>query len=533
MTLKVENNLKERIRRIKKGFRLSKKLYGAYKREIFVLIPIGLLQGLFGALGIGALVPLFSLVLQKGVGQDNIVSRILSTALAYFHLVPSVPLMLSIVVLFSILKAVANFLFKNLGVRLVARYEARMRRELYEYSLAADWPYLLRQKIGYLENTLMTDVGRTFVLFSLIISFLNSVTSLLLYIIIAFGISPSITFFALMGGVVLLLCYRPFLARMYRYGREAMGVNKQIAHEVNENGAGLKIIKAMHLEKEMTEAGARFFTEYQGIRIKSGRLKVLAGILLQPLTLIAVSVFFAYSYNRPAFDLAMFLAVMYLIQQVFTFIDKIQDALNDMNNALPFAQNVLTFETALKKNRERDEGMHPFSFEKEIAFRNVMFSHGARKVLDNVNLSFAKGGIYGIIGPSGVGKTTLADLLLRLFRANEGDILVDGTPLANIQLGEWRTHIGYVAQEIFLKNTSIEENISFFNPSLTKEDIRTAARMANILDVIDTLPDGFETIVGERGVTLSAGQRQRIVLARILARAMRKHYVAKRDFFFK
>ena len=126
--------------------------------------------------------------------------------------------------------------------------------------------------------------------------------------------------------------------------------------------------------------------------------------------------------------------------------------------------------------------------------------------------------MVGLIGPSGAGKTTIVDLLLRLFRPNSGELLIDGANIDELDKKSWHKNIGYVSQDIFLLNDTIENNIRFYNNALNHKDIVEATRSANIYDFIETLPDKFQTLVGERGIQLSGGQRQRIVLARILAR---------------
>ena len=177
------------------------------------------------------------------------------------------------------------------------------------------------------------------------------------------------------------------------------------------------------------------------------------------------------------------------------------------------------FKGILDEHREVSTvGVVPFYFERELTFKDVSFSYGeGKQVLSKVNFSIMKGETIGLIGPSGAGKTSVADLLLRLFKPNEGDILIDGKPINVISTESWRRHIGYVAQDVFLLNASIEENIRFYRPELSRDAIIKAAKQANIYDFILGLPAGFDTITGDRGVMLSGGQRQRIALARALA----------------
>jgi ABC-type multidrug transport system fused ATPase/permease subunit len=187
--------------------------------------------------------------------------------------------------------------------------------------------------------------------------------------------------------------------------------------------------------------------------------------------------------------------------------------------SIPYAQNIEVFKGMLDEHREVSvNGVAPFYFDWELEFKNISFSYGAGKeVLSKVNFSIMKGETIGLIGPSGAGKTSVADLLLRLFKPDEGEILIDGKPNTTISTESWRRHIGYVAQDVFLLNASIEENIRFYRPEISREAIIEATKQANIYDFILGLPAGFDTITGDRGVMLSGGQRQRIALARALA----------------
>jgi ABC-type multidrug transport system fused ATPase/permease subunit len=168
---------------------------------------------------------------------------------------------------------------------------------------------------------------------------------------------------------------------------------------------------------------------------------------------------------------------------------------------------------------EKLEGKNNFSFEKELTFEEISFAYtNGTLVLDEISLSVRKGEMTSIIGPSGAGKTTIFDLILRLLSPQQGKIIIDGVNISTIGLKEWRKNIGYVPQDIFLISSSIKNNIRFYNPHVSDEEIIEAARQANILEFIENLPQGFDTEVGERGVKLSGGQRQRIIIARALAR---------------
>ena len=126
--------------------------------------------------------------------------------------------------------------------------------------------------------------------------------------------------------------------------------------------------------------------------------------------------------------------------------------------------------------------------------------------------------MVGLIGPSGAGKTTVFDMVLRLLEPTKGALVLDGVPVSNIDINVWRKHIAYVPQDIFLINGTVRDNIRFFDENISDEDVTEAAKKAYIYKMIEKLPKSFDTEVGERGIMLSAGQRQRIAIARALAR---------------
>jgi len=151
-----------------------------------------------------------------------------------------------------------------------------------------------------------------------------------------------------------------------------------------------------------------------------------------------------------------------------------------------------------------------------IELSNVNFSYGRGSVLEDVSISIPAGRITTFVGESGSGKTTIADLILGLFIPDSGQIFIDGIDLNKIDMEKWRTTIGYVPQEVLMFNDTIEANIILGDQTLTRADVRRALELSGLLDFVDSLTDGVETLVGERGMMISGGQRQRLALARAL-----------------
>jgi ABC-type multidrug transport system fused ATPase/permease subunit len=153
-----------------------------------------------------------------------------------------------------------------------------------------------------------------------------------------------------------------------------------------------------------------------------------------------------------------------------------------------------------------------------IDLQNVGFAYDERMVLQDISLHIGAGQWIGIVGPSGAGKTTLTGLILRLFDPSSGQLMLDGRPYAEHDLTDLRGQMAFVSQEPVLYDMSVHDNICFGLEGIPEESVRAAATKANALEFIDALPEGFQTLIGERGVRLSGGERQRITLARAFLR---------------
>jgi subfamily B ATP-binding cassette protein MsbA len=155
-------------------------------------------------------------------------------------------------------------------------------------------------------------------------------------------------------------------------------------------------------------------------------------------------------------------------------------------------------------------------FAKQIKFQNVNFSYGDEPVLENINLDIERGSMVALVGPSGAGKSTLTDLVMRFYDPTSGSIELDGVNLKELNVEAFRRLYGVVNQENLLFNATIGKNISYGRDGVSQEQIEIAAEIANAAKFIEDIPEGYETIVGDRGIRLSGGQRQRVAIARAI-----------------
>src|SRR3989338_7242574 len=506
------------IRKFHKIYTIAKRLYAGYGSRFFAMSVLGFLNAFLEGVGVSILVPLFTLIVGKGVAEESVVSKYADRLFSFINFEPTIHGLLALIVVMFVLKALSLWFSEYLNVKLIADYEKKERAGLYLTTLKAKWSYLSKQKIGELENVLMVDLSNSVEFMKQVISIVFDIITFAVYAFFSLAISKTVALSTLVAGVLIFFLFRPFVSKSKLYSKQFSVHRKEVAHRVNENIIGLKTIKSLHLEDEFSEASSDLFEKLRVIKIKHYLARLFTKVALEPLGIFFIAGAFLISYNRPGFNLAVFAAVVYLTQRIFIYVEKMQASLHTINSFTPYAQNLISFLEKVNENKEVDGGKILFSFKDRIDFRNVSFSYDKKgKVLDEVNLSVSKGEFVAIMGTSGGGKSTLVDLLLRLYEPDSGEITMDGKNISEYRLFEWRRKTGYVSQEMFLKNDTIRNNINFYE-NYSDADIIQALRDANIYEFISTLPEGLETKAGERGTRFSVGQRQRVVLARVLAR---------------
>lgn len=499
--------------------KLSSRAFKQYRKRLVLIFVLSILSGLSGGIGIGAIIPLFSLAISELAGEENRIAEIIRHTFEFLHLPFNLPFLVIFIVALFVIKGVINFFTKYINDKAVAEYERITRRDLVGKLFNSKWPYLMEQKLGYMERVIMNDVfvsSRILINIRILILYL---TSFLMYAIIAFNISVSITIITAISGALLVLVFKPIFYKTRRVAKELADTEKLVTHHISESILGAKTIKAFATENQVIKKGDEYFNKLKKARIKTALYIYSVSAVFEPMAFIFVAVVFFFYFKSPNFNIVAFGAIAYLIQKMFAFVQSTQSSIHRINEAVPFLQTVLSFRSSALADKEESMGALSFEFKREIRFRDINFAYNDRMpVLNNVTFAIEKGEMVGLIGASGAGKTTIADMLLRLFQPRSGEILMDDKNISEFNVRNWRKKIGYVSQDVFLLNDSINNNIKFYDDSITENDIIKAAKAAHIYDFIEKLPQGFETNMGERGLKLSGGQKQRIALARVIAR---------------
>jgi len=344
-------------------------------------------------------------------------------------------------------------------------------------------------------------------------------SSLVVYATVAIIMNPFVAIVTLIGGIIFFVLFQPLFARTRRYAKENIEINKKVAHDVNESVLGMKTIKALGAENILIQQTVKIFEKLRAVKVRQILAKSATTVAIQPMSILFVLGIFVVSFLSGEFNFAVFAVTIFLIDRIFVYVDRMQNLMHIIADALPYGEHVLRVRAELAEfTAPRTDGV-PFLFSKDLAFHQVSFAYDQKQpVLSAISFSIPRGSFFAVVGASGAGKTTLVDLMLRLLSPRDGSITIDGVSIADVDLSLWHAKVGYVAQEPFLMNATIEENIRFYDQNITDEDIAYAIRGAHLTDVVAKLPNGINSNVGERGTALSGGERQRVALARVLAR---------------
>lgn len=498
-----------------KVFGLARRAYRAYTKEILILAGFGFLSGILEGIGINAVIPLLSFIVEGSAPATDAISSGIRSLFGFLGVDFAPKFLLGFIVLLFCGKAVIALILNYIQSRITADYMARTRRAVFRASSRASWRHLIGQKSGYLETIAMVDVPAATNMLLLLSTMVTMVTGLVIYLVVAFNISPPVTLATFTLGATIVIVFSPLMHWVRSLSGKRASLNREATHDIGEALAGIKIIKAFDVEEKAEARVAELFERIKRLAIRIQFFQTAAVLVVPPIGILYIALIFGLAFRTHFISLAALPAIVYLIYRISLYIQQLQSSLQAVSEYTPHLSAVLGFEQGARANEERDHGKKPFAFEGELRFDTVSFSYTDAPMLDEVSFSIKKGAMVGIIGPSGAGKTTTVDLLLRLLAPSTGSITLDGTLVGDITLASWRKNVCYVSQDVFTMRGSIRENIAFYR-DVSDEEIMKAAQKAHIDAFIKKSPQGLDTAIGDRGVTLSAGERQRLSIARAL-----------------
>jgi ATP-binding cassette subfamily C protein len=475
------------------------------------LVTASMIEGI----GLISLVPLLLVTTDSGGGKPSPLLDVAREVLAYFGLSLTAGPLIIFFVATLVLTAALNFLAMQYVGTAIAGFSARLRLEIVRNLFQARWSYLVRHPVGRMANAI-GQAGQAGQAYQLAATFLAQSVQTVGFLAVAMVISWPLAVAAIVIGSLMALALH-FLVRVsrkagWRQTQRARELTTLLVDALNN----IKPLRAMAREAEFAHFLERKIGSVRkAIRrdvisqqaLKNGN-DMLAAICLGGGFFVAIAIWHV--------PLAELVAVGVVLKRISNGIGKIQQLFQQAVAVEGPYVEVSAFIADSAAARERSSGRRPATLERGCCLENVSFSHGDTRILDSVSIEIPAGCVTVLMGPSGAGKTTIADIILGLYAPGCGRVLLDGLSLDEIDLRSWRRSVGYVPQELVLFHDSIGANVALGDSSIGEAEVRRALELAGAWEFVQALPEGMWTGVGPGGARLSGGQRQRIALARAL-----------------
>jgi ABC-type multidrug transport system fused ATPase/permease subunit len=407
-----------------------------------------------------------------------------------------------------------------------ARFEQEVtldiHQDLFSHVLSFPKAFFDEEQTGYLMSRLSSDVeGLRWFFSSTIVYIISNVLRFAGGVVLLFYLEWRLALGVLLIIPGLVLCIRYFSKKVHVLSHQEMEQEAMVSSHLQESLSSVSLIKAFSTEARTLKRFMTQLTEAFHISLEQTTVSSVASLVINSMPGMAKLVVLAlgaYWVIQGHWSLGSLLAFVAYLAYVFGPAQFLASANLQLQNARAALERVSALYDIIPEEdigaAEKTEKLRG-----EIEFKNVSFAYDTREpILSDISFLIQPGERVAIVGPSGVGKTTLLSLILRFYKPNAGEIYFDGKPAMGYELGSLRQRIGYVSQSTLLLSGSIMQNLRYGNPEAREEEVSRAAKVAGIHDFIMSLPKGYESEIGEKGVNLSEGQKQRLALARAMVK---------------
>jgi ATP-binding cassette subfamily C protein len=485
-------------------------------QSVFLALAL-LLAGVANGIGLSSLLPALQLLLNgsPATAHNEFAERV-HDVLVRIGITPTLHLLLGMILGAIWLKNMLIFVAEQRIGYIAADFATELRMNLLSAVIASRWSFFTRQSTGALANAMATEAWRAAQAYVFAVRVLATVIEATVYTAVAVLVSWQATILCFTAGALALSASHVFVRIAHRAGDKQTRWYRSLLGTLSDVLQSVKTFKAMgrdHLAEEVLTyetqklRGALRRQALGEAGIEGAQESLLALVIIAGIVVALAS----------GVPLATVTFMAVVLGQTLQRIGRVQKMHQKM---LTCESAYWALETTINEARaeaERNSGTARVELADGIEFDQVSFAYGDHQILDRVSLKIPAGVITCLVGNSGSGKTTIADLVIGLISPASGVIRVDGQDLNTIETRSWRHSIGYVPQENLLLHESIFHNVVLGDPSLTRGDVETALKIADAWDFVSRLPGGIDSVVGERGTLLSGGQRQRIMIARALA----------------
>ncbi|MDD5503732.1 MAG: ABC transporter ATP-binding protein [Candidatus Omnitrophica bacterium] len=496
-------------------------LINQQRARLFVFTVVITLTSLFEALGIGTLYPILNIF--NSDEKRSVYAKLINNILPFdIGLEQIVPVLFLSVIIFFIARGIFIVLSYYAQFKLSQGLTSKWQNDIFSSYMGQDYDYFIKHRAGDLLQKQMvhTENAGNAIVYTCQIA-RNIFTVVLLFAMLFFvSVKWALSLIAV-SAVSMVIVYAVSRIKVYADSRVHAELQKESYSLAAEVISGIRQVKAFLAEDFFKKRFCQAVCEKARIYTRNATISCMPTPVMQTLVVLAILlVLFAASLAKENAGsifaaIAIFGGASY---RIMTSMSGINSGFIQIASLLP-SINIVSGLLCLARPREDMPAIK--CFKKGISFSNTGFAYGQSGFrLSGINLELEKGKFYGIVGPSGSGKSTLIDLLIGFYGYDTGSIRIDGQDMRDFDIRSWRRMIGLISQDTFIFNGTIADNISFAVEAgaVEKSAIISSAKAADIHDFIAGLPDGYDTLVGERGLTLSGGQRQRLAIARAVYR---------------
>ncbi|MEH7493786.1 ABC transporter ATP-binding protein [Neobacillus niacini] len=479
---------------------------------------------LFEGIGVFLLLPLIHLT---KIVDLNINDSFLDQFSFIFQGIPQATSFSIILGVFVLLMVGQSFFQRQqtiLNVKIQQSFACYIREETYKLILLANWGFFLKNRKSDLINSMISETGRVSGGISVFLSFISSLIFTLIQIGIACFFSIEMTILVTAFGLILVFFSRRFIKQTSKLGKDNIELGQTYMAGITDSFNGIKDIKSNNLE----EHHLSWFKELNGKMVenslKAVDIKTKSTFIYKVVSALLIGIFIFISIKMFEGQSASLFLILIIFSRIWPRITGIQSNLEQLGLALPSFKKLLDLQNQCIEGRELNETMihnvNPIMIKKGLECKDVYFKYNKAEqyALKKISLRFPANRMTAIVGPSGAGKSTLIDILMGLNQPEVGEVLIDGKNLTSKNLLALRRSISYVPQDPFLFNNTLRENLLIIDKDAKEEQIWEALEFAAAADFVKKLPNGLDTLIGDRGVKLSGGERQRLVLARAILR---------------
>jgi ATP-binding cassette subfamily C protein len=391
-----------------------------------------------------------------------------------------------------------------------------MRLRLIEAIVRARWSHIISTPAGRLSAALSDEAERAQSAYRAAGNFAARLTETLTYLVGCLWISWQFSVAAILAAGILWLAVARFVAIARRAGRSKWRSIHLLSGAVNDLLTSIKSLRAMNRQAYLGRFAAAQVNELRKSAQREYYSEAAVRALQEPLlgTMVIGGFYVGYTYFN--LGIVELIGVVWLLRRISNGVSSMRGAMQRVAIDGVAFWSIVRLTQAMTEQAETLHGGTVARLGQQCDFRDVSFGYGEKTIVKSASFTLPVGEVATLIGPSGAGKTTIADLLAGLHEPDSGQVLIDGLPLTEIDLARWRGKIGYIPQENILFNDTVMENITLGDQTIGEEQAIEALRLAGAWGFVSALPRGLHEVIGVRGNLLSGGQKQRLSIARAL-----------------